>query len=124
MTIYFRLFLVSAILLIGLGLFSDQSEDAIFLNPDPDEIENVQLQLGLLPVLARFSSTHFLLFNSQKCLDALPDHSRFGENLRSKRIDNLFFILNSKFSNRKPEMIFKTGQSLHTKPVSKDPLLI
>ena len=124
MKVYLRLFLVSLILFIGLGLMNEQSEDGITQNHIPGEIENVQFQPGLLPVFSSFPPNPSLLSISQDHNNTFTSNQKHSEIFVSVGNGNLYFTLNLDFSNRKREMIFKTGRYLHAYTGPEDPLLL
>jgi hypothetical protein len=124
MKVYLRLFLVSLILFIGLALMNEQSEDVITQNHIPGEIENVQFQPGLLPVSSSFPPNPSLFSISREHNSTFTGNQKHSGNFVSDGNENRFFSLKLDFSNRKPEMISKTGRLLHIYTGPEDPLLL
>lgn len=124
MKVYLRLFLVGLILFIGLALMNGQSEDVITQHHIPGEIDNVQLQPGLLPVFSSFHPNPSVYSIFQEHNSTFTAKQKHSGNFVSDGNENRFFSLKLDFSNRKPEMIFKTGRFLHTYTGPEDPLLL
>ena len=109
---YLRLLLVGSILIILLGLFNNQSDDTIARIQVPEGIEFVEFQPGILPVSLGCPSPPSISFNSTAQNPCLGN-SKLFENQISKGIVNLFISIESGFTDRKPQVICKTGQFLH-----------
>ena len=110
---YFRLLFVGSILFVLLGLFNKQSEKSLAHNQGPEEIENVEIQAGILP-------THFVPSLDQ----TIPSTSgeQPGETQGKQRHQEYHFGKNTKqqfalyaenYLNCKPMIICMTGQFLH-----------
>ena len=110
---YFRLLLVGSILFILLGLFNHQFDDTIALTQNPDEIEYVESQLGILPVSLESTSTPSIASSSVAHTPHFMGNPKLCENQISKWNDIRLFSIESGFTDRKPQMICKTGQFIH-----------
>jgi len=118
---YLRLLLVGSILIILLGLFNNQPDDTIARTRLPEEIEFVEFQPGILPVLLGCPSPLSISFNSTTQNSHFKRNPKLFENQISKMIDNRFISIESGFTDRKPLVICKTGQFLHLNRDKKFP---
>jgi hypothetical protein len=123
MNAFFRLFITGSVMFILLFLFNQRMDDPLAAIHHSEEIGTIEWQPGMLPVEAEVCFT-LLIY---------PDTPDFQGNLmnRSNEICKELLcntgrssgIIEMRFEERKPAMIFKTGHTLHRADSKGDPYL-
>jgi hypothetical protein len=120
---FFRLFITGSVMLILLFLFNLRMDDHLAVTHHSEEIGTIELQPGLLPVEPEVFFTLLFYPDTPDCHGNLMNRSNEICMELLCNTGRSFGITELKFEERKPAMIFKTGQTLHRADSKGDPCL-
>jgi len=110
---YFRLLFVGSILFVLLGLFNNQSEKSLAHNQDPEEIEYVEIQAGILPTHFIPSPDQTIPSTSGEQPGEIQGKQRYQEHHFDNNTRQQIAFYAEKYLNSKPLINCMTGQFLH-----------
>jgi hypothetical protein len=120
---YLRLLLASGLLLAVLGLFQKSPGDANMQDRERGKIEHALSRDGMLPDIWSDPPSRQALAVSPEEGISCSGHLKKSGNQFATRTACLLSLLSADFSNRKPDLVFRTGQYLHRFIAGEDPPL-